>query len=89
MMWGYGVGSGWMVVLSIAALLGLALLILITVRIFGGGSSLGSGPNDFPRRPTAPAPRSNARLILDERFARGELSAEAYRENLRVLGDEN
>ncbi|WP_224760486.1 hypothetical protein [Salinibacterium sp. ZJ450] len=31
--------------------------------------------------------RSPARRILDERFARGELDADQYREHLRVLGE--
>jgi putative membrane protein len=31
--------------------------------------------------------RSRARQILDERFAKGELTAEQYREQVRVLGE--
>ena len=32
--------------------------------------------------------RSRARQILDERFAKGELTADQYREQVRVLGEE-
>ena len=38
--------------------------------------------------PVSPPGRSQARLILDERFARGEITIEQYRENLKVLGEE-
>ncbi|WP_347110889.1 SHOCT domain-containing protein [Paenarthrobacter sp. S56] len=88
MMWNYAMGNGWMVLWTVAALLGLALLVLITVRLFSNGNSnAGTGAE---RRFNPPVSRrSNARMILDERFARGELSVEAYRENLRILGEEN
>jgi putative membrane protein len=49
----------------------------------------GAPPGSFPVPPPPPAQgRSQARLILDERFARGEVSAEQYRESLKVLGEE-
>ncbi|MDP9933894.1 SHOCT domain-containing protein [Paenarthrobacter nicotinovorans] len=88
MMWGYGMGNGWMVIWTIAGLLGLALLILITVRLFNNGASNAGNRQDQKFAPPVSG-RSTARLILDERFARGELTAEAYRENLRILGDGN
>jgi len=51
----------------------------------------GGPPGAFPTpiSPPFPAGRSQARLILDERFARGELTAEQYRESLLVLGEES
>ena len=77
MMWGYGQGSMW--IWGILLLLGIALLVVLAVRVFAGG--IGSrGGQDGPRA-------SAARQILDERFARGELTAEQYREQLRVLGE--
>ena len=56
----------------------------------------GTPPGSFPPPPThspnappiSPPGRSQARLILDERFARGELTVEQYRESLLVLGEE-
>ncbi|MGO4804508.1 SHOCT domain-containing protein [Arthrobacter sp. 2MCAF15] len=47
------------------------------------------GPTPVSPQPPVPTGRSQARLILDERFARGELTAEQYRENLKVLGEES
>ncbi|KQN89264.1 hypothetical protein [Arthrobacter sp. Leaf69] len=46
------------------------------------------GGTGFQGGPGLPGGKSQARLILDERFARGELTAEQYRENLKVLGEE-
>ena len=86
MMWGYGMNMGWMWFWGILLLVGIALLVLVAVRMFAGSGSHGgmqgpSGPWPYPGR-------SRARQILDERFARGELTAEQYREQLKVLGED-
>ncbi|MCB5281187.1 hypothetical protein BJQ89_00927 [Arthrobacter sp. ES1] len=47
-----------------------------------------AGPG-FPGTPGTPGGKSQARLILDERFAKGELTTEQYRENVKVLGEES
>lgn len=85
MMWGYGNGMGWMWLWGILTLVGIALLVLLAVRLSSGGYGGGYGPGG----PGGPAHlgRSRARQILDERFARGELTADQYREHLRVLGE--
>lgn len=79
MMWGYGQGAGWWL-WGILLLLGIALLVFVAVRAFGGGIRSGGQERKGP-------PASTARQILDEHFARGELTAEQYREQLRVLGE--
>ena len=88
MMWGYGQGMGWMWLWALLLLIGIALLVLLAVRVFGGGVRNGYGPPG-PPWPGAPPPagESRARQILDERFARGELTADQYREHLKVLGE--
>lgn len=78
MMWGYGQGAGWWL-WGILMLLGIVLLVFVLVWAFRGGMRDRHGQG----RP----PASAARQILDERFARGELTAEQYREQLRVLGE--
>jgi putative membrane protein len=84
MMWGYGMNTGWMWLWGPLLLVGIVSLVLVGVRLFAGGRSHGSLPG-----PASPySGRSRARLILDERFARGDLSAEQYREQLRVLGED-
>jgi putative membrane protein len=84
MMWGYGVNMGWMWLWGVLLLVGIALLVLVAVRMFTGSSSHGG-----VQGPPGPYPgRSRARQILDERFARGELTAEQYREQLKVLAED-
>jgi putative membrane protein len=88
MMWGYGQGMGWMWLWTILLLLGIGLLVLLAVRVFSGGVRNEYGPPG-PQGPGGPSPlgRTTARQILDERFARGELTADQYREHLKVLGE--
>ncbi|KRE64962.1 hypothetical protein ASG92_18390 [Arthrobacter sp. Soil736] len=88
MMWGYGQGMGWMWLWVPLLLIGIALLVVLAVRVAGGGVRDGYGPPG-PAGPGGPPPAgaSRARQILDERFARGELTADQYREHLRVLGE--
>jgi len=88
MMWGYGQGMGWMWLWGLLMLIGIAVLVLVAVRMFSGGVSgggYGPGGQQWPGGP--PLGRSRARQILDERFARGELTADQYREHLKVLGE--
>ncbi|MHA7221745.1 SHOCT domain-containing protein [Arthrobacter sp. RHLT1-20] len=88
MMWGYGQSMGWMWLWVPLLLVGVALLVLLAVRVFGGGVRGGYGPpgSSGPGGPP-PIGGSRARQILDERFARGELTADQYREHLNVLGE--
>ena len=85
MMWGYGQGMGWMWLWSLLLLIGIALLVWLVVLVSTGGvrSRHGQGP-DGRYFPTG---RDTARQILDERFARGELTADEYRERLRILNE--
>jgi len=70
MMWGYG--FGWF-----GGLLMLGVWLLFVVGVVWLVRSLAT--------PAAGGPDQGARRILDERFARGELSAEEYDERRRVL----
>lgn len=84
MMWGYG-NMGWIWVWGFLMLAGTAVLVLLAVRMFGSGNGYGKSGRQEPGGP--PPGRSRARQILDERFAKGELTAEQYRAQLRVLGE--
>lgn len=93
MMWGYGADMGWMWLWGVLMLVGIALLVLVAVRLFAGGGRSGFQPGGYnpPGHPGPGGPwpgRSRARQILDERFAKGELTADEYREQVRVLGEE-
>ena len=87
MMWGYGQDMGWMWLWSLLLLIGIAILVLLAVRIFSGGIRGGYAPPGTQGLGGPPTGRSRARQILDERFAAGELSADQYREQLKVLGE--
>ena len=81
MMWGnYGM-SGWSWVFGGLVVVGVVILIIVLLRR--------SIPvrNDAPSTPLsvaggAPSPQQ----ILDERYARGELTTEEYRERITALG---
>lgn len=60
-------------------LVGLVLLTVTAVRVLVGGLDAGGD------RPATPPQTSNARRILEERYAAGELSTEEYQHRLRVL----
>lgn len=83
-MWGYGWNMGWiwMLLFGLLALVGIALLVVLAVRLLGGGT--GRGGDSTTSGPSLGT--SRARQILDERFAKGELTAEQYREHMNVLG---
>lgn len=82
MMWGYGGGFDWMWLVALLLVAGIALLVVLIVRLSGGGGR--GGPPGYG----TPSGRTRAREILDERFAKGELTADQYREQLRVLDED-
>jgi putative membrane protein len=77
-------GMGWYWLFGPILLLGLALLVVVAVRGLGGGVHRG----DSAATRGQPPGRSQAREVLDERYARGELSTEEYRERLHGLGED-
>jgi len=81
MMWGYG-NMGWAWGYGLLALAGAALLIYVIVRLASNRSG-----SDNTRSSSRHPDSSTAKRILEERFARGELTAEQYREQLRVLDE--
>lgn len=76
MMWGWGWG-GWF-------FMGLMMVVFWGLIVFGAIALFRS----WDRGPNNPAPREDgdqARRILDERFARGEIDAEEYAKRRDVL----
>jgi putative membrane protein len=80
-----GVGMGWMWLFWLLLVLGLVLLVVVAVRAASGGVTR---PGTERRGAAAPPGRSRAREVLDERYARGEITTEEYRERLSALGDD-
>ena len=79
---GFGMGMGWGWLFWLLMVVGVILLVVVAVRAMGGGVTGGAGDS-------RPAARSGARELLDERYARGELTTEEYRERLQTLGDDS
>jgi putative membrane protein len=65
---------GWMWLSGLPMLAAIAVLIVLLVRLLGVNRD-------------GPSGRGTARQILDERFAGGELAAQQYREQLKILGE--
>ena len=85
-----GNGGGVALTFLFAALLvgGLALLFLVAVRVLLGGISR-PDPTRAPETGAHPVPvRSEARRLLDERYARGELSTAEYRAHAEGLEEQ-
>ena len=78
-----GFGMGWMWLFWLLLVLGVVVLVVVAVRVVGGGvTSRTADSRDAGARPG----RSRARQLLDERYARGELTTEEYRERLQGAG---
>lgn len=81
-------GGGFaMMLFGVLMVLGLVLLGVVLVRVLGGGLS-GSLRGDKASARRGPEAERSAREVLDERYARGELSTEEYQERLHVLRGE-
>lgn len=91
MMWGNGYGSGGMWVFGIMVFLGLILVIgaivwAVTRGDRGSGSFNSAAGQYGAGQPHGPGP-SKARQILDERYARGEIDAQEYRDRREALSE--
>ena len=76
MMWGNGMGWGGWLLMSLTTVAFWAVVVFGIVALFR--DSGGPGPRDGRRD-------GDARRILDERFARGEIDAEEYRSRQSIL----
>ena len=80
MMGGFGMGGAWLFWGLIVV--GAVLIAVLLVRLAAGRRKVAS-------RPAWGAGRSAARRLLDERYARGELTSDEYQERVRTLGEGN
>jgi len=89
MMFGYGLETHWLMWLFGSVMLaGVVVLIVVAVLAISGRRDAAPPKLHGSASPSVQGTRSRARQILDERFARGDLSADQYSEHLRVLGEE-
>jgi putative membrane protein len=80
MMWGnYGM-TGWGWVFGVVVVVGVVILVVVLVRVL-------SNPRTVSAQPATQADAAKPpKQILDERYAKGELTTEEYRERLAALG---
>jgi putative membrane protein len=78
MMWGDGYLMGWW--WWIGGGLVVLLIVVVVVVLVVATTRSARAPLGMP--PSGPTPRQ----ILDERYAKGELTTEEYQERIRVLG---
>lgn len=72
MTWGHMTGGGWLLMSGFWLLIAVAVTIVIVRAVAGRSTVVIDGT-------------TRARGILDERFARGEIDTEEYRERLEEL----
>ena len=82
MMWGDGMGWMWLFWLLLIG--GTVVLVFVLVKAFTSGSGGGTWQGGTALPTTGAGPR-RSREILQERYARGEINTEEYRERLRTL----
>jgi putative membrane protein len=81
MMWGNSGMGGWFWGFGLLVVVGLVILAVVLVRML---STPQATPPQTP--PTMAGGTASPKQILDERYARGELTTEEYRERLSALG---
>ena len=75
--WGYGLG-----ILAMVLFWGALILVIVAMARYAGRDRRAGYPPEPPATPSGPP---GAEEILAERFARGEIDADEYRERLDVL----
>ncbi|KRE30985.1 SHOCT domain-containing protein [Agromyces sp. Soil535] len=86
MMWDYGFGAWWMwipgLLFTLLIVGGVIVLIVLLVRSTGASARPGTSTT-APGQPH----EDSARRILEERLARGEITADEFRELITTLND--
>lgn len=80
MMWGYPMGWGMWLGMSVGTIVIIGLIVLV---VWSLGSSRNTRP-DLTNQPTGP----DALRLLDERLARGDIDPDDYNQRHRLLVDQ-
>ena len=83
--YGYNDGGVWMWVFGGLMMVGVLVLIGLAVWAVVHATTRGAGARTAPEN-SATAGRERTRQVLDERYARGEMTSEEYTERLHTLG---
>ena len=89
MMMGYGYdgGGAWMWIFGGLMMVGVLVLVGLAVWAVIAATNRGNrGPTTVDTSPADVGGRSRTRQVLDERYARGEMTSEEYTERLHTLG---
>jgi putative membrane protein len=87
-MWGYGdnmMGSGWGWLMGAVLIVLLIIAVIVVLRLVPRRASGSSGSNR-PAGEGISSPPLTPRQILDDRYARGVITTEEFRERLQNLG---
>lgn len=89
MMNGFGMGGmGFTWIFWVLLIAGVVLLAVVLVKAFTRNAG-GTAPTDRQGPPRTGAGPARAREILEERYARGEISTEEYQERRRTLEEDS
>lgn len=83
--YGYDGGGAWMWVFGGLMMVGVVVLIGLAVWAVVTATTRGTGVRTAPESSSAGG-RDRIRQVLDERYARGEMTSEEYTERLHTLG---
>ena len=83
--YGYNDGGVWMWVFGGLMMIGVVVLIGLAVWAVVTATTRGTGVRTAPES-SATGGRERTRQVLDERYARGEMTSEEYTERLHTLG---
>jgi putative membrane protein len=83
--YGYNDGGVWMWVFGGLMMVGVVVLIGLAVWAVVTATTRGTGVSTTPEN-SATGGRERTRQVLDERYARGEMTSEEYTERLHTLG---
>jgi putative membrane protein len=81
MMWGHSGMGGWSWGFGALVVIGVVILIIVLLR-----RQTPPRVEASPTPPMAAASTATPKQILDERYAKGELTTEEYRERIAALG---
>ena len=87
-MWGYGdnmMGSGWGWLIGASLIVLVIIAVIVVLRLVPRRASGSSGSN-HPVGAGISNPPLTPRQILDDRYARGDITTEEFRERLQNLG---
>ncbi len=73
--YGYGMMSGWGILMMVLLVILIVIIVYAVIKLVQGGNNSGTTSNG----------KDEALEILDQRYAKGELSDEEYQQKKKIL----